>query len=95
MILQGITDLPTDRLFNISPEGGAYGGLIVLLCTVIFILYKRLSSLETEYKELVNAVHDVSKETVRNLTEIQNHNEVNVTKLSNLLERVLDKLKDY
>ncbi len=95
MILQGITDLPTDRLFDISPEGGAYGGLIVLLCTVIFILYKRLSSLEIEYKELVNAVHDVSKETVRNLTEIQNHNEVNVTKLSNLLERVLDKLKDY
>ncbi len=42
MILQGITDLPTDRLFDISPEGGAYGGLIVLLCTVIFILYKRL-----------------------------------------------------
>ena len=58
------------------------------------IAFKENLNLKAENKEIVNDVHEVSKETVKNLSEIYTKNEVSVQKITNLLDRIIDKLNN-
>ena len=95
MILQ-ISDLDPSKVWEITPNSDVvYGALVIILCAMIYFLHKKNLALESENKEMVNAVHEVSRETVKNLSDIHNKNEVNVQKVTNLLDRIIDKLHKY
>lgn len=91
-----ISDLDPSRAWDITPNSDVvYAALVIMLCITIVVLYRKLQTIEGEYKEMVNAVHEVSRETVKNLSEIDNKNEVNIQKITNLLDRIIDKLHKY
>lgn len=87
-----IETLDPNRLWEVSPEGGAYGALIVVFVVAIVVLYKKLTKLEGEYKEVINTAHEVSKESVIALKEIQNKQDLNVKTLEGHFNRIIDKL---
>ena len=96
MILQGLTDLDTSKVWEITPNSDVvYEALVIILCGIIYYLHKENLALKAENKEIVNDVHEVSKETVKNLSEIYTKNEVSFQKITNLLDRIIDKLNKY
>jgi uncharacterized membrane protein (DUF106 family) len=91
-----ISDLDPSKAWEITPNSDVvYAALVIMLCGVIVVLYKKTINLELEHREMINTVHEVSKETVRSLSEIQNKDDVNITKITNMLDRILDKLNKY
>lgn len=96
MINLQISDLDPSKAWEITPNSDVvYGAMVIMLCTIIVVLYRKLQHIENEYKEMVNTVHEVSRETVENLSKIDVKNEVNIQKITNLLDRIIDKLHKY
>ena len=91
-----ISDLDPSKAWEITPNSDVvYGALVIMLCVIIVVLYRKLLNVESEYREVVNTVHEVSRETVKNLSEIDNKTEINMQKITNLLDRIIDKLHKY